>query len=161
MDPAEVNLFFEKVYYFEFLVYELEEGSQDPAETLREILVVEAWLKDRPWVSHTVPYLPEVQERLRKLRSHAVPSANPFYGTRLAFGGPRSLQQRSAVGGRGRISAPASLRPARRHHPPAPAIILYAGSGGAFWGPRNLKGFPVAGCGRWRGGIHSRSQSFL
>ncbi|CAB1421728.1 unnamed protein product [Pleuronectes platessa] len=44
----------------EFLLYELEDGAPDPAETLREILAVEAWLKDRPWVSHTVPYLPEV-----------------------------------------------------------------------------------------------------
>ncbi|CAB1418023.1 unnamed protein product [Pleuronectes platessa] len=156
MDPAEVNLFFEEIYYFDFLLYELEDGAPDPAETLREILAVEAWLKDRPWVSHTVPYLPEVQERWRKLRSHAVPSTNPFMGTRLARGGPRSLKQRSAVGGRGRSNTLAPVKPAHRHHPPA--VVLYAQSGGVFWGPRNLKGFPLADCGPWREGIPSRSQ---
>ncbi|CAB1456515.1 unnamed protein product [Pleuronectes platessa] len=111
---------------------------------MKEILVMETWLKDCPWASHAMPYLLEVQERLRKMRSTAVPSSNPFEGTRLALGGPRSLQWKSAVGGRGQSSAPASLKPARRHHPPAPAVVLYAGSGGAFWGPRNLKGFPTS-----------------
>ncbi|CAB1454000.1 unnamed protein product [Pleuronectes platessa] len=70
--------------------------------------------------------------------------------------GSLGLQQRSAVGGRGERTNLAPVKPARRHHPPA--VVLYAGSDGVFWGPPNLKGFPLADCGRERGGIHSRSR---
>ncbi|CAB1457870.1 unnamed protein product [Pleuronectes platessa] len=91
------------------------------------------------------------------MHSTAVSSSNLFEGNRLALGGPRSLQWRSAVGGRGERSNPAPLQPAHRHHPPARSTILYVGSRGAFWGPRNLKRVPAAGCARWRGGVHSGS----
>ncbi|CAB1432793.1 unnamed protein product, partial [Pleuronectes platessa] len=66
-------------------------------------------------------------------------SSNPYYGTRLAFGGPRSLQQRSAVGGRGERTNLAPVKPARRHHPPA--VVLYAGSDGVFGDPPTSRGF--------------------
>ncbi|CAB1438331.1 unnamed protein product [Pleuronectes platessa] len=51
--------------------------------------LVEAWLKERPWVSNFVPYLVEVRDRLEKYHNPPAPSSNPFEGTRLARGGPQ------------------------------------------------------------------------
>ena len=61
--------------------------------------------------------------------------------------------------GRGERRKPAPLQPVHRNQPLAPSRILHVGSRGAFWGPRNLKRVPAAGCGRWKGGIHSGSLS--
>ncbi|CAB1450422.1 unnamed protein product [Pleuronectes platessa] len=126
---------------------------QSKSETLEEISVVEAWLKERPWVSHFVPHLVVVQDWLKRLRNPPAPSSNPFEGTRLARGGPRSLQRRSAVGG----SSP--VQPSQRHQPAAPSDDRYLGGCWARGGPRSLqRGSGVEG-GWWRGGIHSRSLS--
>ncbi|CAB1441369.1 unnamed protein product, partial [Pleuronectes platessa] len=98
MDSAEISLFQEQVFYLEFLVDELcFPGPTSKSETLEEIAVVEAWLKDRPWVSHFV--LVEVRDRLKKYLNPLASSTNPYRGSRLAFGGPRSLKKGSAQGG--------------------------------------------------------------
>ena len=66
-------------------------GGGDEVEILESIAETEAWLQDRPWLCYSDSYLEEMRERLRRWRK------NSFLGTRLAFGGPRSLQW-SSVG---------------------------------------------------------------
>ena len=95
MDPAHTAMdrgerlifFFERVDYFDALVSELEGGGLEEVEILESIAETEAWLQDRPWLCHSDSYLEEIRERLRKWHSTA--------GTRLARGGPRSLQWNS------------------------------------------------------------------
>ncbi|CAB1457287.1 unnamed protein product [Pleuronectes platessa] len=94
-----------------------------------------------------------VQDRLKRLRNTPAPSSNPFEGTRLACGGPRSLQRRSAVVG------PSPLQPSHRHQPTAPSDDRYLGGCLARGGPRSLQRGSGVGGGRWRGVIHSRSLS--
>ncbi|CAB1444522.1 unnamed protein product [Pleuronectes platessa] len=92
------------------------------------------------------------------MRSTAVPSSNPFEEPAWPLVDPQPAVEVCGWWQRSE-QCPASLRPACRHHPPA--VVLYAGSGGAFWGPRDLNRFPVVGCGRFRGGVHSGSRSSL
>ena len=151
MDPAETEqpdyVFSERVYYLDVLVTELEWGGQDEAEILESIAETEVWLQDRPWLCHSDSYLEETRERLRKWRSTAAPSENPFRGTRLAFGGPRSLQWSSVGYGCGVTSQPTPLQPALLHQVP-PSGTLHLRSRGALRGLRDLKRVPPAGFGR-------------
>ena len=101
MDPAhtamERLIFFEHADYLDALVSDLE-GGEEEVKTLETIAETEAWLQDRPWLCHSYPYLEETRERLRKWHSTASPSESPFWGTRQARGGPRSLQRNSGGG---------------------------------------------------------------
>ncbi|CAB1450258.1 unnamed protein product [Pleuronectes platessa] len=62
------------------------------SETLEEISVVEAWLKERPWVSHFVLHLVVVQDRLKRLSNPPAPATDLDAESRLALDGSRSLQ---------------------------------------------------------------------
>ncbi|CAB1426144.1 unnamed protein product [Pleuronectes platessa] len=114
-------------------------GTQNKEETLEEISVVEAWLKDRPWVSHFVPYLVEVRDRLKKYSNPPAPSTNLYAGSRLSLGGPRSLQKMSVMGGRVHSRNPSPLQPAHRHQPPAPSADGTWEDGGLLVNPAASK----------------------
>ncbi|CAB1414215.1 unnamed protein product [Pleuronectes platessa] len=104
------------------------------------------------------PYEEEgVQDRIKRYRNPQAQSPDLFMGSRLALGGPRSLQKMSAMGGRCRTPSP--LQPDHRHQPPAPSADRYLGGCWALGGPRSLQRGSGVGGGRWRGGIHRGSLS--
>ena len=160
MDPAETerpdHVFSERVYYFDVLVTELEWGGQDEVEILESIAETEAWLQDRPWLCHTDSYLEETRERLRKWRSTAAPSENPFLGTRLAFGGPRSLQWSSVGYGSGVKRKSTPLQPTLLHHPVPPSGTLHLRGRGALRGLRKPQEGPSGGVRTMEGGRPQR-----
>ena len=150
-------MFQDQVFHLEFLVELRFPGPQSKSETLEEISVVEAWLKGHPWVSHFVPNLVVVQDRLKRLRNPPAPATDLDAGSRLALGGSRSLQSVSAM--EGRCRKPSPLQPAQRNQPPASSADRYMGGPLGLWGtPQHQKASGVGGE-RWRWGIHSRSLS--
>ena len=99
--------------------------------------MVEAWLKERPWVSHFVPHRVVVQDRLKRLRNPPAPATDLDSGSPLALGGSRNLQSLSAM--EGRCRKPSPLQPAQRNQPPASSADRYMGGRWACGGPSSIK----------------------
>eukprot|EP00064_Thunnus_orientalis_P010231 superscaffoldBa00001368_g10257 len=65
MDPAEQRLFSEKVSEFDSIVAKLIASlSHQHTLLLEKIFVQQQYFKERPWVSHFVPHLDVVREKL-------------------------------------------------------------------------------------------------
>ena len=83
MDPAEQRLFKLKVEDFDHAVSCLIAAPSSQQAPLHEkVKAQQLWLKERPWVSHFVPHLRDVQERLKTFLqsssvSHALQPAPP------------------------------------------------------------------------------------
>ena len=134
MSRSERRLWKDMVGEFEETVDALTAAPPHHHAVLLELISSQQQgFKEKPWVSHFVPHLLVVQERLDKflhperpkplpvpeperpqmtlldyfcqearktfLRDNPEPptAPNPFLGTRLALGGPRSLQKTSSV----------------------------------------------------------------
>ena len=78
MNPAELKLFKGKVAEFDHVVARLVASPPKLHGKLhKEISAQQQWFKERPWVSHFVPHLKSVNERLRNFMHSSSVCASP------------------------------------------------------------------------------------